>query len=96
MASKKAAGKALTAYFRNQKYGNGAHEHAETELKAQNNRCAICSALFSDKLIPNLDHDHETGKWRGMLCIMCNTGLGYFGDDTNKLRKAIEYLRQWY
>ena len=40
----------------------------------------------------NLDHDHETGKFRGWLCVNCNTGLGKFGDNIAGLEKAIEYL----
>jgi len=39
-----------------------------------------------------LDHCHETNTFRGFLCHTCNRALGCFGDDVNRLRKAIQYL----
>lgn len=45
-------------------------------LEAQNGRCAICGELPSNHLC--IDHDHKTGKVRGLLCISCNVALGWF------------------
>jgi hypothetical protein len=41
-----------------------------------------------------MDHDHKTGKFRGMLCNLCNRGLGNFKDNIDVLEKAIEYLKK--
>ena len=41
-----------------------------------------------------LDHCHETNTFRGWLCHTCNRALGCFGDDEDRLKKAIEYLRR--
>lgn len=55
----------------------------------QNNKCFICDE--EAKLV--VDHDHSTGKVRGLLCSICNTGIGMFKDSTKNLEKAIEYLK---
>lgn len=77
-------------------YGITADEYYEI-LEQQNNSCAICnstevsnSRISSNKLF--IDHCHETGKVRGLLCSKCNHGLGLFNDDEDLLQKAIDYL----
>lgn len=50
--------------------------------------CAICGS--EDRLV--LDHDHTSGQVRQALCSSCNTGLGMFGEDRDRLRAAIAYL----
>lgn len=59
----------------------------------QNNSCAICSKVFTDKK-PHLDHNHYTMKIRGLLCNNCNLGLGNFKDSVSNLENAIKYLRK--
>lgn len=63
--------------------------------------CAICRTPLAmqpgspcrDKSVA-VDHCHQTGEVRGILCNMCNVGLGSFADSTARLAAAINYLRQ--
>lgn len=68
-------------------------EEYEHMKAAQNYGCAICqknrSSIKKDLCV---DHDHETGKIRGLLCDNCNRGIGLLQDNINLLHKAIEYL----
>lgn len=59
-------------------------------LRKQNNKCAICNKFLSYYVI---DHNHKTGKVRGLLCCSCNTAIGKFKDSISQLQKAIKYLR---
>lgn len=61
-------------------------------LAAQGGRCAICCSATSKQL--SIDHDHVTGKVRGLLCMACNTGLGQFKDNDDLLCAAINYLKR--
>lgn len=63
-------------------------------LAIQNGRCAICGHedLTNRSFFPVVDHCHQTGKVRGLLCMNCNRGLGKFKDDLNRLFTAIAYL----
>jgi hypothetical protein len=69
----------------------------EKMLIAQENKCAICrceeTRVQKEKLMRLcIDHDHETGRIRGLLCHNCNSGLGKFGDSPDLLTLAAIYL----
>jgi len=60
-------------------------------LVKQQGCCAICdSPFFSDKF--RIDHDHQTGQVRGLLCVACNTALGLLDDNPGTAKRAMEYL----
>jgi hypothetical protein len=61
---------------------------------SQNGQCVICSRPFEvAKRKPHVDHDHATGRVRGLLCTRCNAGLGMFGDNVSAMLKAADYVR---
>ena len=58
---------------------------------------AICGKPETSKRFKNLavDHDHQTGKVRSLLCHHCNTAIGSMDDSPERLRRAAEYLDSW-
>jgi hypothetical protein len=67
-------------------------EQYDRMLVAQGGGCAICRKPPRDDIALHVDHDHETGAIRKLLCFDCNAGLGKLGDDVELLRAAITYL----
>lgn len=82
------------------KYGLTIEEYSFL-LEKQNSICAICgreeTAVDRNGKIKKLqvDHDHETGKIRGLLCSTCNRGIGYLQDDISIIENALEYLKEY-
>ena len=78
-------------------YGMTLDEVSEAANR-QDGKCAICGEIpirggnqyRKGGLV--VDHDHKTGKFRGMICHECNFGLGKFGDSIDRLLNAIKYL----
>lgn len=64
-----------------------------TFLEQQNGVCAICGkeCLTGERL--SVDHNHTSGKVRGLLCRKCNSALGLFNDSPEILSKALDYLK---
>lgn len=76
-------------------------EDAEIMLKNQGHKCLICGEeilLFGDMKnrdkVAHVDHNHETGEVRGLLCDKCNRGLGFFRDNEEYLINAASYLKK--
>ena len=72
-------------------------EWYQATLDAQGNVCRICKQeepveCKGKRLALAVDHDHETGKVRGLLCSQCNRAIGLFRHDSKRLVSAIEYL----
>lgn len=65
-------------------------------LKNQNGCCAICGMPeWASKKKLHVDHDHESGTIRGILCAGCNLGIGMFKHDPDLLIKALNYVYDW-
>ena len=64
----------------------------ETMFLLQGGVCAICKKPEQQEKRLAVDHCHDTGKVRGLLCSMCNTAIGKLNDSVELLQRAIEYL----
>jgi len=86
--------KRLSAYMKFYHYGVTPEDYDKL-YKKQNGCCALCGRHQSE-LTKTLciDHDHKTGKIRGLLCLSCNRGVGYLQDDAELCLKAYQYLRK--
>ena len=59
--------------------------------------CAVCGKHQSElNRILAVDHDHDTGKVRGLLCMSCNTSIGKLGDSIESIEKVLSYLKKDY
>jgi hypothetical protein len=66
-------------------------EQYEAMLTEQGGGCGICGRAPSDSFSLHIDHDHRTGRVRGLLCFVCNSSLGEL-DDPDLLRAALRYV----
>lgn len=83
------------------KFGIGEEDYSRL-LESQGGKCAICGSTEPKGRkagrggeVKNffVDHCHETGKVRGLLCNHCNRGLGLMGDNLDRLQAAVDYLK---
>lgn len=83
-------------------YGlKGGIDEYERMAAEQDHKCAICKqenlSVTNDRTQIRklaIDHCHKTGKFRGIICVHCNNGLGYFRDNVDFLKSAIDYLNE--
>jgi hypothetical protein len=96
------------AAYAKKKYAENPYMHRDNQLlrlygitleqfndlvKLQNDKCAICQTDNpGNKKNWNVDHDHKTGKVRGLLCWSCNSGIGKLNDNPALLLKAAIYI----
>lgn len=83
-------------------YGLVWEEYIEL-YNSQEGKCKICKEFISieinnaksnDRTKAQIDHNHDTGEVRGLLCMSCNKGLGFLKDNITILENSINYLRE--
>ncbi len=87
-ASREKVGGSRT-YHLTRRYGISAEEF-DVMFAGQSGLCAVCMSAPAE----HVDHDHETGRVRQLLCFNCNGGLGQFKDDPTVLRAAATYVER--
>ena len=85
--------KKLQGYKLKYKFGITASQRNKM-IHEQNGLCAICDEDLSTSFRVSVDHNHKTGKVRGILCNNCNLGLGIFRDSIELIQKAQTYLEK--
>lgn len=85
--------RALRDQYYRRTFGISADDSAAL-LAQQGGGCAICGKRPERAASLHLDHCHDTGAIRGILCLSCNQGLGKFREDADLLDAAARYLRQ--
>ena len=84
----------LREYHLQRKYGIGIPDY-ERILAEQGGCCALCGKTKSMGAgVFHVDHCHDTGRIRGLLCYPCNYSLGVFGDNIAGLERVIDYIRR--
>lgn len=79
--------------IRKHKYGVTKERYFKL-FEKQKGKCGVCGCRppKGDHSF-HIDHNHRTGKVRGLLCRRCNNGLGFFRDQVRLIRKAVRYLK---
>lgn len=83
--------KARDSYLR-RKYGITLEDYA-TLFKGQKGKCAICGNKPKKQSL-HVDHDHKSGRVRGLLCFRCNYGFGFFRYDRAIYAGLVSYVQQ--
>lgn len=87
-----------SSHIRRKSTYNLDQEDYEKILDQQNERCAICGVHQNDTYHQHrrgfhVDHCHDTGVVRALLCSPCNRGIGFLKDDQDLAQKAADYLK---
>lgn len=86
------------AYLHRCGLSEGEIRKAVQNLQKKNIRCAICKTKCPEKGRGAgrwcVDHDHRQKTFRGILCLTCNSAIGFLRDDANLLRAAVKYLEK--
>ena len=78
----------------NRKYKNG-HDEYKRLFEEQKGKCAICKSPENGRYKSlSVDHCHDTGKIRGLLCNNCNRGIGLLQDSCEVVESALQYLKE--
>jgi len=85
----------MRSLYLRRKYGITIEQYEDMH-QTQEGRCGICSIEEQEapRKILNVDHCHETGVVRGLLCDRCNLGIGILGDNLNSVQRALDYLQR--
>ena len=91
----KSAYNPLKKFSQHLQYAYGiSYEDYEALLTSQKHCCAICLKPLKRGRLRNLDHCHNTGKVRGILCHRCNLALSFFDNDPEFVYKILDYLEK--
>lgn len=85
--------KGRRAWFK-RAYGISVEEY-EALVFIQKGSCAICKRPCKTNKALSVDHDHKTGKIRGLLCQACNSALGFMEDSIDNIENMIKYLKKF-
>lgn len=91
-AKQKRHSRAHRKWWLQHSYGLSLADYFDLRAK-QNGGCAACGRKPEDDLGLHVDHNHQTGKVRGLLCSGCNTALGLLREDTKAIRGLLEYIK---
>lgn len=80
----------LAVYVWNRRHPGFSRDQRDRMILAQDGKCAICTKSLGRT--PHVDHDHQTGKVRAVLCHNCNRGIGFLKDSPEIVRAALAYL----
>ena len=79
-------------YDLRRRYGISVDEYTAI-LERQGHRCALCSGVCASGRRLAVDHCHDSGRVRGLLCFRCNAAIGKVAETADQLQRLIEYLR---